>query len=147
MLLERAPAQSKRQKLKSVLDKIEHQKKQHKLDKQRYKELEEEKSKLEKAMAERDALLKGLDKEREELCAMVGPDNDSSVDDASSAGGDDDGTFPEKEPEAAEAKLKLDTLLQEVQQLREELGYPRRKNRRTSHDEEGWTEDEHDANM
>ena len=132
--------------MKSVLDKIEHQKKLHKADKQRYKELEEEKAHLEKVMAERDALLKGLDKEREELCTMVGADNDSSSD-TESAGDGDDGTFPPQDDEPTESKIKLDALLQEVQQLRQELGYPRRKSRRTMHDDEDWGESEHDEAM
>ena len=79
---------------------------------------------------------------------MVGPDNDSSADEASFSADDDDGTFPDElPPETTEAKTKLDALLQEVQQLREELGYPRRKKRHTSADEGGWTEEESDEAM
>ena len=78
---------------------------------------------------------------------MVGADNDSSSDDTSSAGDGENGTFPPQEPEPTESKIKLDALVQEVQQLRQELGYPRRKSRRTMQDDEDWGESEHDEAM
>ena len=70
----RAPAQSKRQKLKSVLDKLDYQRNRAKSIKQRLKTLEEEKLKLEKDLADADTQTKSLEEEQTQLCSTIGPE-------------------------------------------------------------------------
>jgi len=68
----RAPASSKRQKLKSVMDKIDHHKSQIHKAKKRLKEIEAERSALEEQLTELDGGLAALEQDKETLCTLVG---------------------------------------------------------------------------
>ena len=73
LLRGRAPAQSTRQKLKSVLDKLDYQRSRAKNIQQELKTLEERKIKLEKDLAEADTLSESLEGEKASLCYIAGP--------------------------------------------------------------------------
>ena len=74
LLRGRAPVQSTRQKLKSVLDKLDYQRNRSKTIKQELKTLEERKTRLEKDLQEADTLTKSLEEEQTSLCYIVGPE-------------------------------------------------------------------------
>ena len=74
LLRGRAPAQSKRQKLKSVLDKLDYHRNRSKTLKHRLKTLEEEKLKIEKDLADADTQTKALEEEQAQLCSTIGPE-------------------------------------------------------------------------
>ena len=68
----RAPASSKRQKLKSVMDKLDHHKSQIHKTKKRLKDIEAERIALEEQLTELDGGLAALEQDKETLCTLVG---------------------------------------------------------------------------
>ena len=133
LLRGRAPAQSKRQKLKSVLDKLDYQRSRAKNIKQRLKSLEEEKLKLEKDLADADSQTKALEEEQTTLCASIGPENgeetsEEEEEEDEEEGEDDDNNPPGVLTEAQTAAplkrlnpLYITNLLQaEIQRLRDD---------------------------
>ena len=82
----RAPASSKRQKLKSVMDRIDHHKTQIHKAKKRLKDLEFERATLEEQLQEHDKTLQSLESDKEALCTLVGaPGAEDSASDAGSS--------------------------------------------------------------
>lgn len=84
----RAPPSSQRQKLKSVMDKIDHHKSQIHKTKKRLKDLEAERAALDEQLMELEGGLTTLEHDKEALCNLVagtGPDEDT----ASEEGSDD----------------------------------------------------------
>ena len=81
----RAPTASERQKLKSVMDRIDHHKQQLHTIKKRLKEIEAERSTLEEQLAELEGGLGTLEQDKETLCTLVaaGGFDDSSSDTSS----------------------------------------------------------------
>ena len=107
----RAPAASKRQKLKSVMDRIDHHKQQlHKI-KKRLKEIEAERTSLEEQLADLEGGLGTLEQDKETLCTLVAAQGfeDSSSD--TSPEPSEDG-YKTPTPAQADAFLnKLDPVL------------------------------------
>ena len=99
----RAPASSQRQKLKSVMDKIDHHKSQIHKSKKRLKEIEAERVALEEQLASLDSGLTLLEQEKSTLCTLVGAGGvEDSASDSGSGPSDDDS---EPDDERAEAFL------------------------------------------
>ena len=84
LLRGRAPAQSTRQKLKSVLDKLDHQRTRAKNLRQELKATEEKKAKLEKDILETENQVKTLEEEKNSLVYVVGPDGPAVEEDEES---------------------------------------------------------------
>ena len=107
LLRGRAPAQSKRQKLKSVLDKLDYQRNRSKSIKHRLKAIEEEKIKLEKDLAEADIQTKALEEEQAQLISTIGPEVSEEESDEEEEEDDDDppGMLTEEETKAMMARM------------------------------------------
>ena len=122
LLRGRAPAQSTRQKLKSVLDKLDYQRSRSKALKQELKALEEKKAKVERDITEADALLKSLEEEQTSLCFMVGPDGQAADSEEEEDSEDPPGILSEEETAKMMQRMNptyLNRMLQaEVNRLR-----------------------------
>ena len=74
LLRGRSPAQSTRQKLKNVLDKLGYQRNRTTSLKQELKTIEDRKLRIEKELLEADTRTKSLEEEQASLCFIVGPE-------------------------------------------------------------------------
>ena len=93
----RAPASSQRQKLKSVMDKIDHHKAQIHKSKKRLKEIESERSSLEEQLTTLDSGLALLEQEKSTLCTLVGAGGAEDSASDTGSGDADDGSEPDEE--------------------------------------------------
>ena len=102
----RAPASSKRQKLKSVMDKIDHHKAQIHKAKTRLKEIDAERSALEEQLTVLDGGLTALEQEKGTLCTLVGA---GGLEDSTSDSGSEH-SAGSSEPDDARAEAFLNKL-------------------------------------
>ena len=102
----RAPASSKRQKLKSVMDIIDHHKSQIHKSKKRLKEIEAEHSALEEQLTALDSGLNLLEQEKAILCTLVGEGGHEESPSDSGSEHSEDGS----EPDDARAEAFLNRL-------------------------------------
>ena len=97
LLREGAPAQSTRQKLKSVLDKLDYQRNRAKSLRQELKTLEDKKNKVEKDITDAEGQLKALEEEQAALCFMVSPEGPAADSESEEEEEDPPGTLTEEE--------------------------------------------------